>query len=158
MVFRRMSNNPLYLLAIPLAIFLIILIGMSVTVRSSSDQSAGVLTESDFARDSELSAIPEGGIVATFLEPPTATGEENDTGAIGLDIIPYKYTEAIEQTFCWDDDNESAEHSMTLLDSEGAEVFTVEAAGVALLVPLVKGTMKCIFVTMANQMKEWLSS
>ncbi len=98
-------------------------------VRSSPDQSAGVLTERDFARDSELFAIPEGGIVATFLEPPTATDEENDTGAIGLDIIPYKYTEAIEQTFCWDDDNESAEHSMTLLDSEGAEVFTVQAAG-----------------------------
>ncbi len=37
-------------------------------VKSSPDQSAGVLTESDFARDSELFAFPEGGIVATFLE------------------------------------------------------------------------------------------
>ncbi|MCZ6684782.1 MAG: pentapeptide repeat-containing protein, partial [Candidatus Dadabacteria bacterium] len=98
-------------------------------VISSPDQSAGVLTESDFARDSELSAFPEGGIVATFLEPPTATDEENDTGAIGLDIIPYKYTDSIEQTFCWDDDNESAEHSMALLNSDGEEVFTIEARG-----------------------------
>ncbi|GJM15046.1 MAG: hypothetical protein DHS20C13_03730 [Thermodesulfobacteriota bacterium] len=108
-------------------------------VRSSPDQSAGVLTESDFARDPELSAFPEGGIVATFLEPPSAADEENDTGAIGLDIIPYKYTEAIEQTFCWDDDNESAEHSMTLFDTEGAEVFTVEAAGVCVTTTLGEG-------------------
>lgn len=108
-------------------------------VSSSSDHSAGVLTERDFALDSELSAIPEGGIVATFLEPPTATGEENDTGAIGLDIIPYKYTEAIEQTFCWDDDNESAEHSMTLLDNEGAEVFTVQAAGLCVTSTIAEG-------------------
>jgi len=98
-------------------------------VRSSPDQSAGVLTEADSARDSELSAIPEGGIVATFLEPPTAMDEENDTGVIGLDIIPYKYTDAIEQTFCWDDDNESSEHTMTLLNSDGEEVFTISAKG-----------------------------
>jgi|GEM_PF-392799 len=98
-------------------------------VRSSSDQSAGVLTESDFARDSQLSAFPEGGIVATFLEPPSAVDEENDTGAIGLDIIPYKYSDAIEQTFCWDDDNESSEHTMTLFNSEGGEIFTIDSKG-----------------------------
>ena len=98
-------------------------------VRSSPDQYTGVLTESDFARDSDLSAFPEGNIVATFLESPTATDEENDTGTIGLDVIPYKYTDSIEQTFCWDDDNESAEHSMTLLNSDGGEVFTIDAKG-----------------------------
>jgi uncharacterized protein YjbI with pentapeptide repeats len=98
-------------------------------VRSSSDQVSTVLTERDFADDPDLLAFPGGGIVATFLEPPSAIGEKNDTGAIGIDVIPYGYTETMEQTYCWDDDNEFSQHTMTLFDSEGGEVFTVEAGG-----------------------------
>jgi len=98
-------------------------------VRSSSDQVSTVLTERDFAKDPDLLAIPDGGIVATFLEPPTAIDEKDDTGAIGLDVIPYEYSKTMEQTFCWDDDNVFSEHTMTLLDSEGVEVFTVISGG-----------------------------
>jgi len=98
-------------------------------VRSSSDQVATVLTERDFADDPGLLAFPNGGIVATFLEPPSAIDEKKDTGTIGLDVIPYEYTEAVEQTFCWDDDNVISEHTMTLFDSEGVEVFTIMSGG-----------------------------
>lgn len=118
-------------LSLLLIIFLVIAGVFTFTklVRSSSDQVNTILTERDFADDPNLVALPESGVVATFLEPPTISEEQDDTGELGIDIIPYKYTAAIEQTFCWDDENELSEHTMTLFDSNGGEVFTVEAGG-----------------------------
>jgi len=98
-------------------------------IDNASLQSGTALTENDFVKDPSLFAVPEAGVVATFLENPNSTFELNDTGPIGIDIIPFKYASGMNQTFCWQDDNRESRHSMTLVDSSGAEVLRVEANG-----------------------------
>ena len=52
-----------------------------------------------------------------------------DTGELGMDVIPYKYTETLSNTFCWEDEDQSAEHFITLVDGNGLEVLMIEANG-----------------------------
>jgi len=94
-----------------------------------NQDNAPVLTENDFSEDTSLSAEPDEGIVVDFLEPPNTEKPEMDTGETGIDVIPYTYTETLSNTFCWEDEDLSAEHFMTLMDSEGAEVLMVVANG-----------------------------
>ena len=96
---------------------------------NASLQSGTALTEKDFVNDPSLFAVPEAGVVATFLENPNSTFDLNDTGTIGMDIIPFKYTSGMNQTFCWQDDNKESGHVMTLVDSNSAEVLRVQANG-----------------------------
>ncbi len=88
------------------------------------------LTENDFSEDSSLFAEADEEIIVDFLEPSNADKPEMDTGETGIDVIPYTYTETLSNTFCWEDEDLGAEHFMTLVDSEGAEVLMVEANGV----------------------------
>ncbi len=94
-----------------------------------SPQPGTALTENDFVKDPSLFAVPEAGVVATFLENPNSTFEPGDSGAIGTDIIPFKYASGVNQTFCWQDDNRESRHVMRLVDSSGTEVLRVEANG-----------------------------
>ncbi len=71
----------------------------------------------------------EEGIVVKFLEPPSSPTPENDTGEGGVDEIPVRYPETVEQTFCWEDDNTQAMHFMELIDSQENEVLRVEVNG-----------------------------
>lgn len=87
------------------------------------------LTENDFFNDPNLRANPEEGVLITFLENPMSESEENDTGQIGEDIIPITYANTTNQTFCWEDDDQEAEHFMTLIDIEGIEVLSVVVNG-----------------------------
>jgi len=80
-----------------------------------SSQDTQALTENDFAEDPSIVAEPTGGVVVTFLEPPDSEEPENDTGEIGVDIIPYTYKRTLNHTFCWEDDDPDAEHFMVLL-------------------------------------------
>lgn len=94
------------------------------------NNNAQALTENDFAEDSSLSARPDGGVIVHFLEPPGGgQTAENDTGGVGDDVIPLRYNQTTEHTMCWEDDDEAAAHFMTLVDSEGQEVLSVEANG-----------------------------
>lgn len=54
---------------------------------------------------------------------------ERDTGEVGTDIVPYRYNQTFEHTFCWEDEDQAAEHFMTLIDVEGVEVLKVEVNG-----------------------------
>ncbi len=87
------------------------------------------LTENDFSEDASLSARPGGGVVVDFLEPPGGEKPERDTGDVGTDIVPYRYNQTTEHTFCWEDDDPGAAHFMTLVDSDGEEVLTIEVNG-----------------------------
>ena len=121
------KKYPFYLFFIPLLI--IFTIAVLVNFTGAVSGPVKVLTETDFVQNSALFALPEDEIVAVFLESPLSGGEPNDTGIIGLDVIPYEYEKEIVQTFCWDDDNPDAEHYMTLLDNSGKEVLTVFSGG-----------------------------
>lgn len=125
------KNYPFYLLFIPLLVIFTVAVLVNITgaVSSAPGGTVKVLTETDFVQDPALSAMPEEEIVAVFLESPLSSGEPNDTGIIGLDVIPYMYDKEIEQTFCWDDDNPDAEHFMILLDNSGKDVMTVLSGG-----------------------------
>jgi hypothetical protein len=96
---------------------------------NAARQAGTALTENDFVKDPSLFAVPEAGVVATFLENPSSTFEPGDTGAIGQDIIPFKYASGMNQTFCWQDDNRESRHIMRLVDSSGTEVLRVEGNG-----------------------------
>lgn len=99
---------------------------------SNNDGSQGstrALTENDFSEDPSLSAKADRGIAVTFLEHPDSEKPERDTDGVGIDIIPYKYKRALGNTFCWEYEDEGAEHFMTLVDSNAVEVLMVEANG-----------------------------
>lgn len=91
--------------------------------------SIQALTEDEIANDLILSADPSGGVVVTFLEHPEDPGNENQTGDAGVDIIPIRYDEAANHTFCWDDPNEQSEHFLSFSRINGEEIFKVEANG-----------------------------
>ena len=129
-----MSKSKRY---VPLIIFIVPLIAIFLIlgpsrfnnpVKGSSD-SLSVRTENDFVTDPGLVALPDEDIVAVLLESQDCNVLEKDTGGKGYDIIPYRYTESMEQTFCWEDRNESAGHYMVLVNDEGAETLQVNANG-----------------------------
>ncbi len=86
------------------------------------------LTENDFAEDSALRANLKG-VVVTFLESPMSEEAENDTGKVGMDLVPVAYRQSTEQMFCWEDDDVNSMHFMELMDSEDKVILTVEANG-----------------------------
>jgi len=94
-----------------------------------SSQDTQALTENDFVETPGLSANPKGGVVVTFVEHPDSGKPDNDTGEVGIDIIPYRYNEDLNHTYCFEDENVGAEHFAILFDSEGIEVLRVEANG-----------------------------
>ena len=91
---------------------------------------ATALTENDFAEDSDLRADLERGVVVTFLEAPNSEPPENDTGQVGVDLVPLTYRRTVEQTFCWEDVDVDAMHFMELKDSQESVILTVQANGV----------------------------
>jgi len=94
-----------------------------------SSQDARALTERDFFNNPGLSANPEDGVVVTFLEHPDFEEPDNDTGEMGSDVIPHKYTRTLNHTFCWEDNNVDSKHFMILRNSDGEEVLRALANG-----------------------------
>jgi hypothetical protein len=86
------------------------------------------LTENDFSNDATIFARLDG-LILNFLESPDSEKTENDTGETGNDVIPVTYQRTVEHTFCWEDDNEEAEHFMELADSEGTLILRLDANG-----------------------------
>jgi len=97
------------------------------------------LTENDFANDPSLRADPEGGVIVKFLEPPNSEENENDTGGVGIDTIPYKYTKTLSNTFCWEDEDGDAGHFMELDDSDGNEILRIDVNGECVTVVIEAG-------------------
>ncbi len=130
-MFRSKSYFPYLALIIPVLIifFLMASVNFNDAAGDPSDNSPSVLTENDFANDPGLYAIPNEDIVAVFLESPGTDTPDNDTGSQGIDLIPFRYAKGLEQTFCWQDGNEAAGHSMTLTGRAGTDVLTVSANG-----------------------------
>jgi len=94
-----------------------------------SSQDTQALTENDFSKDPGLSADPTGGVVIIFLEHQDSEKPDNDTGEVGIDRIPHRYTSTLNHTFCWEDDDGDAEHFMELVDSEGNEILKIDVNG-----------------------------
>ena len=95
----------------------------------TSSQDARALTESDFANDPNLVANPQEGVVVLFLEHPDSEEPDNDTGNVGNDAIPYRYTRTLNHTFCFTDDNDGSKHFMILQNTDGVEVLRALANG-----------------------------
>ena len=76
-----------------------------------------------------MSADPRAGIVVMFLEHPDTEKPDNDTGEVGIDRIPHRYTSTLNHTFCWEDDDGDAEHFMELEDSDGNEILKIDVNG-----------------------------
>jgi len=87
------------------------------------------LTENDFSKDPGLSADPTGGVVIMLLEHPDSEKPDKDTGEVGEDRIPHRYTSTLNHTFCWEDGDGDAEHFMELVDSEGNEILKIDVNG-----------------------------
>jgi len=110
-------------------VFILPLFILSCDDNNSGNNNSMALTENDFAQDLGMRADPESGVVATFLEPPESEMTLNDTDEIGVDKVPYTYSQTLEHTFCWQDDDLEAEHLLELKDSSGATVHSVVANG-----------------------------
>ncbi len=93
--------------------------------RTTELQRSGA--ENDFSADPSLVADAERGVVVDLLESPSSAPPNHDTGAAGVDVIPYEYTRTLTNTFCWDDDDQEAGHVMTLIDGGGAEILRLQA-------------------------------
>jgi len=86
------------------------------------------LTENDFAKDATIFARLDG-LILNFLEHPGSEETNNDTGETGNDVIPVTYQRTVQHTFCWEDDNEEAEHFLEITDSEGILILRLDANG-----------------------------
>lgn len=106
---------------------------------NNSNQQPRAHTEQDFVLDPDLTAHPDRKVVFVELEPETAEESANLTGDLGLDIIPFNYTETTNQTLCWEDPQLDSEHMMKLFDSEGQELATVIANGECTTITLLPG-------------------
>ena len=120
-----------YVFLVPAFLLLLILIPISLNraVGGPTSGTLNVRTENDFASNPDIFAIPGEDLVAVFLESLDCMILASDTGEKGHDVIPYRYTERTEQTFCWQDADEKAFHYMTLVDGEGNETVKVTANG-----------------------------
>ena len=116
-------NNLTFILLIAAGLFMVS------CDNNNNDELIRVLIEDDFANDSLLSADPSSGVVVTFLEHPEDSSDENITGDPGVDIIPIRYEEPANHTFCWEDSNDQSEHFITFNRISGEEIFRVEANG-----------------------------
>lgn len=106
---------------------------------NNTNQQPHAYTEQDFASDPNLAAHPDRKVVVVHLEPETADESSNLTGEIGFDVIPFNYTDATNQTLCWEDPDADAAHVMKLLDSEGQELVSIGANEGCVTVTLVPG-------------------
>ena len=64
-----------------------------------------------------------------FLEHPDTEKPEKDTGEVGIDRIPHRYTSTLNHAFCWEDDDGDTEHFMELVDSEVNEILKIDVNG-----------------------------
>ena len=94
---------------------------------NSSNGQTRALSEQNFVDDTSLRADPVENIIALFIEPPDAAEEDNLTGGLGFDVIPYTYTRTLNHTFCFTDANPDSEHFAILQDSDGMEIIRAEA-------------------------------
>lgn len=69
----------------------------------------------------------------------TIVTANNDSGYTGMDLIPYKVTEAGTYVFEFDDED-GAPHYAVMTDSSGAEVFRIGANGASVSVHLAPGS------------------
>ena len=88
---------------------LIMLLGCGGSNDEGGDSTPAALTENDFAGDPDLRTHFQKTVVM-FLEHPEAEEPENDTYEMGIDAIPYYCEEEATYRFCWEDDNEDAQH------------------------------------------------
>ena len=105
---------------------------------NNTNQQPHAYTEHDFASDPNLAAHPDRKVVIVHLEPETADESSNLTGEIGFDVIPFNYTDATKQTFCWEGPIVDSAHVMKLLDSEGQELLSLgsdEGCATVILAP-----------------------
>lgn len=141
MIFRRKLFN--YCSLLLLLIFTAALSGCSDSIVNSSDVNTGkykALTESQFNSNAVAYATP-GSVVYVDLEnlnaPPDSVRE--DTGAIGEDVIPYKYTETAVHRIKLD---AGAQFKARLVSEAGAVVYQLNAPGDTARVSIPAGNYK----------------
>lgn len=114
----------------PIIIFALLSI-IAVTTGCEDNNGGNILTltENDFASDPTLRADPESQTIVMFLETPASIVTQNDTGDAGDDVIPLTYRHTLEQTLCWEDDDNQAGHYMDLDDIEGKHILRINVNG-----------------------------
>lgn len=110
-------------LSILFSIFFVVSLVTACDNDNTNQDIIQVLTENDFAEDETLRADFNKHNIVKFLEPPVVDQVSKDTGNLGFDVIPVTYTDTVEHTFCWEDDNPDSEHFMELSDNEGSLVL-----------------------------------
>ena len=118
-------------------LFLVALASLLAGCNSNSDTSeysqAGIekkaYTEDEFLHGDVQSISPLDSIAIVFLEPETDTEQVNDSSGKGIDVIPYTYPQKVQHTFCWHDEDDTADHYMNLQDQNGMEILRVFANG-----------------------------
>lgn len=124
-------------------IFIAVLLLLPFSIIACDDNNKSTdgraISENDLASNPDIKADPEKDYVVMFLEPASNPGE-NETGEPGFDIFTYKYKRTLNHTYCWIDPNEDAGHFMTLTDSDGFVVLSVEANGDCVTEVIPRGT------------------
>ncbi len=145
MIFKKAHLNNFYFLPllIFIAVFITVLSGCSDSIVSSGSADTGkykALTESRFNSNAAAYAEP-GAVVYVDLEnlnaPPDSVRE--DTGAIGEDVIPYKYTETATHRIKLD---ASAMFKARLVSEAGAVIYQLNAPGDTARVSISAGNYK----------------
>lgn len=113
---------------------LLLSLSLSITgCDNDSDNSKSVFTENDVINDPLLLVDIATSTIVTYLEPPN--DDENgtplfsilDDGERGTDIFPIFLSETTIITICWEDDVLGAEHTLSIVDSEGNETLFHQA-------------------------------
>lgn len=97
--------------------------------QNNSGLEPSALVEMDFVINHGLMADPSEKVVYIELEHEKAEESTNLTGELGFDIIPFSYSEPVNQTFCWEDPNEEAGHVMSFMNDDGLELASISANG-----------------------------
>ena len=115
-----------------LAVGLLILLTLHITgCDNDSDNQSNtktVFTENDFINDPSLIVDIAISTCITFLEPPKSDDNGarlfsiNDDGEQGTDLYPIFISTTTNITLCWEDENPNAEHTVSIIDSQGNEM------------------------------------
>jgi hypothetical protein len=142
-----LKNSSFIFSGFSLILFTVSLVNILGCDSDSKNRSAGrtALTENDFSEDLSLVAPIDLTTIVTFLESPSVDRVENDTGDIGTDVIPIILNATTNLTLCWEDDNDDAELTIALIDSEENELLFLQSNQGCVSGTVEKGNYEILF-------------
>lgn len=116
---------------------------LDTAARSCSETMEVAIHEHSLAGNDNLCATSKNVTVIEF-EHKGANPHENDSGAAGVDVIHYRIEISGTYTFSFEEDVDEP-HYAIMKDSDGAQIFRVEAAGGSVTVDLEAGSYNLFF-------------